>query len=77
MCKPCCCVVAGLDVVVVKGAKRGHNIIQNSEQGWQLSWRRPVVQGFEGLVPMVSMRDVISLKCWKCRRAGRVGWVQG
>lgn len=49
---------AGVGLVVVKGGRRGRNMVQNSEQGWRLGWRRPVVLGYEGIVPMVRPRGV-------------------
>lgn len=41
--------------MVVQGGRRGSGIVQNSEQGWQLAWRRPLAPGFEGRVPMFDL----------------------
>lgn len=38
---------------VTQGGKRGANVIQNAETGWQLHWRRPLQQELRGSRPTV------------------------
>ena len=46
-------VCAGVGCTVVQSGKRGANLFQNAESGWQLRWRRPLQAELRGEEPMV------------------------
>lgn len=47
-------VFSGVGLTVIQGGEKGHNIVQNSEQGWKLKWKRPLVPDARGDAPKVS-----------------------
>lgn len=54
---------AGVGLTVLRNGRRGGNIVQNSDQGWQIRWRRPLEEWYEGVVPSFDfMLEVAFLK---------------
>ncbi|WP_289480663.1 hypothetical protein, partial [Klebsiella pneumoniae] len=46
---------SGVGCLVVQNGKRGGNLFQNAESGWQLRWRRPLQQELRGEQPAFDM----------------------
>lgn len=44
---------SGLSCRVVQAGRRGHSVVRNPEQGWQLQWRRPLQPDLRGEAPTV------------------------
>lgn len=46
---------SGVGCSMVQDGKRGNNVFQNAESGWQLRWRRPLQLELRGDLPTVSL----------------------